>query len=193
MRGMSNTRDRSNRKFVLTPMTALSSDGCGSDTSPATSAIILPAVLYSRSWRTTIMPRLRSSATTIRVPPDAMTERIKRCADEWKRGFQHFPICNCPEQVRADRIDIFVDLSVHLAGNRLLAFARKPAPVQVTWLGYPGSSGLEVMDYRLSDPYLDPPGISDGISMLRRRQCGCRTATGVMISMGNIRNMKPRI
>jgi len=90
--------------------------------------------------------------------PDAATAKIRGWADHWRSivGMSDEAVA---EMIRRDGIDILVDLTMHMAENRMLLFARKPAPVQVTWLGYPGTSGLEVMDYRLTDPYLDPqPG-----------------------------------
>ena len=63
--------------------------------------------------------------------------------------------------IREDRIDVLVDLTLHMAHNRLLVFARKPSPVQVTFGGYPGTTGLATIEYRLTDPYLDPPDLYD--------------------------------
>jgi protein O-GlcNAc transferase len=60
--------------------------------------------------------------------------------------------------MHADQIDVLVDLTMHMANGRPLLFARRPAPVQVTWLAYPGTTGLNGIDYRFSDPRLDPPG-----------------------------------
>ena len=63
--------------------------------------------------------------------------------------------------IAQDAIDVLVDLSGHTYGTRLLAFARKPAPVQMTFLGYPNTTGMRAMDYRLTDVYADPPGVSE--------------------------------
>ena len=89
--------------------------------------------------------------------PDGVTARIRSLADRWREtvGMSDAALA---EQVRAEGIDVLVDLTVHMSRHRLLTFARRPAPVQVTWLGYPGTTGLTAIDHRLSDPYLDPPG-----------------------------------
>jgi protein O-GlcNAc transferase len=91
--------------------------------------------------------------------PDARTLQFQRYAAAWRNiaGISDEQVAG---QIREDRIDILVDLKLHAPENRLLVFARKPAPVQVTWLGYPGSTGLTTIDYRLSDPFLDPPAVS---------------------------------
>ena len=94
--------------------------------------------------------------------PDEITTRLRRPVAQWLStlGLSDEKVA---QQIRQDRIDVLVDLAVHTAGNRLLVFARKPAPVQVTWLGYPGTTGLQTIDYRLSDPYLDPPGMDESV------------------------------
>ena len=90
--------------------------------------------------------------------PDPWTERCQAQADVWREiiGLTDEEVAGA---IRRDRIDILVDLTMHMANGRLLVFARKPAPVQVTYLAYPGTTGLDTMDYRLTDPYLDPPGL----------------------------------
>jgi predicted O-linked N-acetylglucosamine transferase (SPINDLY family) len=88
--------------------------------------------------------------------PDATTAQLKQHSDRW-RSIVGLSDEQAARQIRDDQIDVLIDLSLHTAQNRLLVFARRPAPVQVTWLGYCGSSGMAAMDYRLSDPYLDPP------------------------------------
>ena len=88
--------------------------------------------------------------------PDHLTARIRGLADVF-REVSGLDDAALAALVRQDRIDILVDLTMHMSDRRLLAFARRPAPVQLCWFAYPGTTGLETMDYRFSDPYLDPP------------------------------------
>jgi predicted O-linked N-acetylglucosamine transferase (SPINDLY family) len=92
--------------------------------------------------------------------PDSYTDRLKGDSDHWVNivGKNEDQIA---EMVRNDQIDILIDLTMHTAGNRLLTFARKPAPIQMTYLAYVGTTGLEAIDYRFTDPYLEPEGQPD--------------------------------
>jgi predicted O-linked N-acetylglucosamine transferase (SPINDLY family) len=89
--------------------------------------------------------------------PDPFTSEVLRHADRW-RSIAEVDDDVVAALIREDRIDVLVDLTMHMGNNRLRVFARKPAPVQITWLAYPGTTGLSAIDYRLSDPILDPPG-----------------------------------
>jgi predicted O-linked N-acetylglucosamine transferase (SPINDLY family) len=91
---------------------------------------------------------------------DLVTERLERFADHW-RPVAALSDNELASMVQRDGIDILVDLSGHTIGNRLLAFACKPAPVQITWLGLPATTGLSSIDYRLTDGDVDPPGVTE--------------------------------
>lgn len=91
---------------------------------------------------------------------DDMTRRFIALADHWRPCLDDSDQ-QLAERIRADGIDILVDLSGHTAGNRLLAMARKPAPVQATWMGYQSTTGLTAIDYRISDDATDPPGMTE--------------------------------
>jgi protein O-GlcNAc transferase len=92
--------------------------------------------------------------------PDEMTARLRSHADQWTDIVGHSDEA-VAQRIRQDRIDILVDLTMHMERSRLLVFARKPAPVQVTWCAYPGTTGMEAIGYRITDPYLDPAGLND--------------------------------
>jgi protein O-GlcNAc transferase len=92
-----------------------------------------------------------------RLRADTITRRFQAVAHQWR------DVCGQPDEqlaaaIRADGIDMLFDLSGHTARNRLLVFARRPAPIQITWLGYVGTTGLGTMDYLLADRHEIPPG-----------------------------------
>ncbi len=92
--------------------------------------------------------------------PDAVTARLRALCDHWRStvGLSDRALA---EQIRADRIDILVDLAGHSADNRLTVLLARPAPVQVNWLGYPGTTGLSAIGYRITDTHCDPAGTTD--------------------------------
>jgi protein O-GlcNAc transferase len=92
--------------------------------------------------------------------PDDLTKTLSAMADQW-RPITKFPDDYVTDLIRKDRIDVLIDLAGHMGRHRLLAFARRAAPVQVTYLGYPNTTGLATMDYRITDPEADPPGMTE--------------------------------
>lgn len=87
---------------------------------------------------------------------DFQTKRIRAQADLWRNTFRKSDE-RCEQQIREDRIDILIDLAGHTSGHRLGVFGKKPAPVQMTYLGYGTTTGLKTVDYRLTDAIADPP------------------------------------
>lgn len=95
---------------------------------------------------------------------DQVTQRFQQYADHWQNciGLSDEILA---ERIRQDSIDILVDLAGHTAGNRLLVLARKPAPLQMFHtVGYANTTGLQTIDYRLTDRYADPEGIAEQFS-----------------------------
>jgi predicted O-linked N-acetylglucosamine transferase (SPINDLY family) len=88
---------------------------------------------------------------------DALTHRLRAATDLW-RDVVVLSDETLAEQIRGDEIDILFDLSGHTGGNRLGVFARKPAPIQMTWAGYVGTTGLSAIDYLVADRYQVPAG-----------------------------------
>jgi predicted O-linked N-acetylglucosamine transferase (SPINDLY family) len=104
---------------------------------------------------------------------DDATRRLLGSVDAWHEVFS-LDDDALARRIREDAIDILVDLGGHTANNRLPVFARKPAPVQATWLGYLNTTGLQAIDYRLTDPFASPSGLLDAFhseQLLRLPDC----------------------
>lgn len=86
---------------------------------------------------------------------DAVTALLRERSDSWHdvRSLDDLALA---DRIRSDGIDVLVDLTMHMSGNRLRTFACRPAPVQICWLAYPGTTGLSQIDYRITDQYIDP-------------------------------------
>ena len=132
------------------------------------------AISWSASWRTSARTAVETICYSDRIVKDDLTHRLQAAATQW-RDVVGMSDQRLAEQIRADRIDILFDLAGHTAHNRLLVFARKPAPIQITWIGYvghhrAGGDGL---------PAGRPPRDSAGsrAATIGSRCCGCRTAT----------------
>ncbi|HYB08545.1 MAG TPA: tetratricopeptide repeat protein [Alphaproteobacteria bacterium] len=105
--------------------------------------------------------------------PDRFTARLESIVDHW-RAIDRMDDAAAAEKIESDRIDILVDLAGHTARNRLPLMAHKPAPVQMSWLGYPATTGLEAIDYRITDAVADPPGETERFhseTLLRLPRC----------------------
>lgn len=91
---------------------------------------------------------------------DAITDRIRATVDQWF-DISVMSDADAWSLMRRQKIDVLIDLSGHTVGNRLMVFARRAAPVQVTWLGFMYTTGMRAMDYRITDAFADPPGQSE--------------------------------
>jgi len=117
--------------------------------------------------------RFRTYCYASVLRPDGVSERTRRQCDVW-RDISRTNDAAAAELIRSDAIDILVDLCGHFEGGRLLIFARKPAPIQVTYLGYPNTTGIAAVDYRLTDALADPPGLTEWMNvetLWRLREC----------------------
>ncbi len=95
---------------------------------------------------------------------DFVAQRLKAEVDHW-RDIRFINDDDAAELIKSDMIDILVDLTGHTGGNRLLIFARKPAPIQITWLGFPATTGIKAIDYRLTDVFAEPPGMTEHLNI----------------------------
>lgn len=119
---------------------------------------------YSHAVATFIEPVLQQLAQSSAVSlyayynhtvQDAVTQRLKASFDQW-RDVAKLAHTELAHTIRADGIDILIDLAGHTGRNRLATLAHKPAPIQASWIGFPGTTGLQSVDYYLTDKYFLP-------------------------------------
>ncbi len=103
-------------------------------------------------------------AYTCTIKEDHVTERLKHDFDHW-RDIRTLGDDEAADMIEQDQIDVLIDLAGHTANNRVLALARKPAPVQMLWLGYPATTGMKSMDYRITDACIEPPGLTEHLNV----------------------------
>jgi protein O-GlcNAc transferase len=94
---------------------------------------------------------------------DDLSAKMKSASGAWRRVVS-WSDQRLADQIREDQVDILVDLMSHTGLSRLLTMARKPAPIQVTQFGYPGTTGMLTVDYRMTDALADPPGQTEAFS-----------------------------
>jgi len=123
--------------------------------------------------------------------PDEVTGRFRSLAGQWRStlGLGDEQVA---ELIREDGVDILVDLSLHSAENRLLVFARRPAPVQASYAGYPGSTGLEAIEYRISDKFLEAGASEIGEERFARRS-QIRDGKSGKWSEADLRSTRPEL
>ena len=105
-------------------------------------------------------PALELHAYYNHAVEDSVSARLRGYVKQW-HSIAGLSDAAVAQKIGDDGIDILIDMSGHTGENRLLCFARKPAPIQASWMGYPGTTGLRAMDYYLADRYFLPPGVFD--------------------------------
>jgi len=106
--------------------------------------------------------RIEISLFAVSPQEDEVSARFKSYVDLWRAVTPMSPK-DLAERIRRDGIDILIDLSWHTGGNRLSMFPMRPAAVQMSWLGFFASTGLDAIDYRLTDAIMDPPGQTEAL------------------------------
>jgi predicted O-linked N-acetylglucosamine transferase (SPINDLY family) len=106
--------------------------------------------------------KVETFAYNAAAEPDGETAKLRPLFAQW-RDVARLDDAALAEAIRADGIDVLVDLAGHTAGSRLKVFALRPAPVQVTWLGYGGTTGIPAIDWYLGDARMLPPGAEAGL------------------------------